>query len=439
MRACPFVTFELPHEGSAHLFVSVEDDACVMRDGTGREVWRDPSSPDEGLDARAVRVRSFVKHLASYLRTLGLENISSRSDLAGKVDLELVAAAPSDAVTLAEGQPLMLKLRNRAAIDVYVSVWMLDEFLGVERIFPAMTSCLLLGPGREVTLAVSARPGPAGDQPVRMDFRVFASASPMDMSLIALPRQDRPFDVARLVEQTSPSTEAAAPTSVPRTPQADHPATPGRWTPGGPVAVTAKVWKTGMTLRMRFMGGSPALQKRVLDVASEWTKHANLRFQVVKKGDAELRVAFGDAGSWSYVGTDALSIPKEQPTINLGAVAQISNPVEFRRIVLHEFGHALGLAAAQQSPIATVPWNKKATYEYYGKRGWDRATVDHNVFAKLDRRQSTYGPPDPHSIMYHPIPKETTDGKLDILAGSELSDGDKKFIAELYPLTIVSR
>jgi len=44
-----------------------------------------------------------------------------------------------------------------------------------------------------------------------------------------------------------------------------------------------------------------------------------------------------------------------------------------------------------------------------------------------------YGPPDPHSIMYHPIPKETTDGKIEIVPVSNLSEGDKQFIAQLYP------
>jgi hypothetical protein len=171
-----------------------------------------------------------------------------------------------------------------------------------------------------------------------------------------------------------------------------------------------------------------------MQVASEWTEFANLLFSVVDTGDAELRVDFEEGqDSWSYAGTDSLSVPGDQRTINLGPLTLATGRDELRRVVLHEFGHALGLAASQQSPIAAIPWNKKATYEYYAKIGWTRQDVDRNIFTKYDRSQVTFGPADPDSIMYHPIPGETTDGKLEIRQSSNLSDGDKRFIADLYP------
>ena len=67
--------------------------------------------------------------------------------------------------------------------------------------------------------------------------------------------------------------------------------------------------------------------------------------------------------------------------------------------------------------------------------GWDRTTVDAMIFAKFDASQVIHDPADPYSIMYHPIAKETTDGRRAIDQGKELSEGDKQFIARLYPAT----
>ena len=81
----------------------------------------------------------------------------------------------------------------------------------------------------------------------------------------------------------------------------------------------------------------------MIETVSEWTRHANLRFKVVRSGDAELRVDFGDAGSWSYLGKDSLATPKDEATINLGAMTGKTPDSVLRPVVLHEFGHALGM------------------------------------------------------------------------------------------------
>ena len=61
-------------------------------------------------------------------------------------------------------------------------------------------------------------------------------------------------------------------------------------------------------------------------------------------------------GSWSYIGTDALHIPKESKTMNLGFID--------RSTVMHEFGHALGLIHEHQSPFkGGFGWNKEEVGE----------------------------------------------------------------------------
>ena len=46
---------------------------------------------------------------------------------------------------------------------------------------------------------------------------------------------------------------------------------------------------------------------------------------------------------------------------------------EYRRVVLHEFGHALGLAHEHQSPGVAIPWNEQKVYDLLSN---DETTLD---------------------------------------------------------------
>ncbi len=114
-------------------------------------------------------------------------------------------------------------------------------------------------------------------------------------------------------------------------------------------------WNTGDQIRVAFMEGDPDLQNRVKAVAQQWTAPdmANLTFQFVEQGDAEIRIGFleGD-GSWSYLGTECRDIPADETTMNYGWLTPDSDDDELQRVVLHEFGHALGLIHEHQNPRA---------------------------------------------------------------------------------------
>lgn len=415
--------------------VSVVNGIHVIKDRQGRVIWREPLASDTSLEAHAGRIRTVLEQIVAYRRTLAIRNQDVRSELTGKVDLEVIVPARSGVVTLHENEPLTLRLRNRAADNLYVSVWMFDQNLGLRRIFPAATGCVVLGEGREIHLAVQVMPN-GSNHPAPISFKVFASVEPADLSILSLQPLDQPVDLRALDAREQPSSAAeptiAAAKKAIKAVVAEQPALQA-WIPGGPVALTSKLWNTGGTLRIKFLKGDPVVQKKVRKVAVEWIKYANLKFEFVSQGDAELRVDFEPGASWSYIGTDSLTVPKDECTINLGPLKQNTPDEELRFVVIHEFGHALGLAASQQSPISEIPWNKKATYAYYAKMGWDRKAVEANIFGKYKADATRYGPPDPDSIMYHHIPPELTDGKIEIIQRSELSEGDKRLVAELYP------
>jgi hypothetical protein len=202
-----------------------------------------------------------------------------------------------------------------------------------------------------------------------------------------------------------------------------------------------RLWKPGQELRIGFLGGSKALQDRVFQAASHWVDPsgggANLVFQQVSPpSDAHIRISFvANAGSWSNIGKDALLVPKHEATMNLGWVAEDTPERDFRSVVLHEFGHALGLLHEHNHPELALRWKKDVVYADLGSppNNWSRDDVDYNVFEQYARDRVKMSPePDLRSIMIYTIPARWLDGQPGITPSTTLSMNDKTFIRQLY-------
>ncbi|RYP90313.1 hypothetical protein DL770_003536 [Monosporascus sp. CRB-9-2] len=195
-------------------------------------------------------------------------------------------------------------------------------------------------------------------------------------------------------------------------------------------------WKNGRTLRVRFLNGSDKQKAKVRQYAGVWTEYANIKFDFVFSGPAEVRVRFDDSRTtWSAVGTECLAMADSEATVNFGDLPDGSPERNFSADILHEFGHVLGCIHEHQSPSSPIPWDKPAVYKYYKEvMGWSSSEVDINV---LGRTNSSVGilhsEFDHDSIMIYPIPGEFTKGRYSSSAKCQLSAKDKAMIAEAYP------
>lgn len=197
-------------------------------------------------------------------------------------------------------------------------------------------------------------------------------------------------------------------------------------------------WERGARISVRFLEGDPDLQDRVRAVAQEWTgpSMANLELLFEEEDPGTVRIGFAQGdGSWSYLGTTAQQIPTEQATMNYGWLTPDSPDDELRRVVLHEFGHALGLIHEHQNPNRPIQWNRAAVIaDLSGPPNyWDEPTIEHNIFKRYSPEELESTPVDPESIMMYPIPAAWTTDGFSVDLNSELSQTDVEFIREAYP------
>ena len=191
-----------------------------------------------------------------------------------------------------------------------------------------------------------------------------------------------------------------------------------------------KQWINGSTITIRFLEGTTANRDMVREIAALWTQHANLEFAFTDDPRAQIRVSFDENdGAWSYVGTDNLSIPLHAATLNLGWVDE--------GVILHEFGHMIGLAHEHSSPRGGIQWDEEVVIrELSGPPNyWDEETIRHNVFRKYGVDQIHGTEFDHESIMLYAFPAEWTLDGQGTHANEKLSDLDKQFVAsaEMYP------
>ena len=202
--------------------------------------------------------------------------------------------------------------------------------------------------------------------------------------------------------------------------------------------LTETRWSPGTEIKIRFLEGTPHLRKRVKHYAEQWIGQdmANLNFAWIDRGKADIRIAFRQGkGSWSYLGTVCREIGNQaEPTMNYGWLTDQSTEDEIKRVVLHEFGHALGLIHEHQNPEGGIVWKEAAVIAALSgpPNNWSVAKIRNNVLNHYSPDDVLSSTLDPHSIMMYPIPAEWTVGAFSTGLNLDFTDTDRRIIRAAY-------
>jgi hypothetical protein len=195
------------------------------------------------------------------------------------------------------------------------------------------------------------------------------------------------------------------------------------------------LWKNGRTLKVKFLGGATDVQTQIAAIAKEWEQYANITFDFIQQGDADIRIGFARDGSWSMIGTVALTVADQsKSTMNFDLNDTTMDENHLRSTVLHEFGHCLGCVHEHQHPNAAIQWDRSYIYRaLMFAYGWFKDKVDQNFFSQLPPDEISNSTYDKHSIMHYHFPPEFTLNRLILPQNMELSAQDIAFIGECYP------
>jgi hypothetical protein len=201
--------------------------------------------------------------------------------------------------------------------------------------------------------------------------------------------------------------------------------------------MTTKYWGAkGVDLSVSFLDNpSKPLRDRILSHMNAWSKTANVRFRYTT-GQGQVRVARAqNDGSWSYVGTDILSIPLNQQTLNLDSFSINTPESEFVRVVRHEAGHTLGFPHEHMRKELVDLIDRQKAIAFFGQtQGWTPKEVEFQVLTPLSKGSLiATDHADPKSIMCYQIPGSITKNGKPIVGGADIVATDREFIARIYP------
>ncbi len=202
------------------------------------------------------------------------------------------------------------------------------------------------------------------------------------------------------------------------------------------ISQKGKYWKNGQTVYIG-LGEPTDLQRYLVEkVVDEIKEFVNLDFQFTKPlADSDIRIGFlNGAGSWSYIGTDALKV-KDDFTMNLGWIPKSGTFTQSDiGTIRHEILHAIGALHEHQNPKGGIKWKEKVVINDLSgaPNYWSVPQIWHNVLGAKNPATINNTSYDPKSVMLYWFPAEWTVSGIGTKANNHFSDIDKEYWSKIY-------
>ena len=199
--------------------------------------------------------------------------------------------------------------------------------------------------------------------------------------------------------------------------------------------MTSKRWAPGTRLTVDFLEPIAAgLANRIIAGMNLWHDHgASVEF-VRSAVDPVIRITREDEGYWSNVGTDALMVPRDQPTMCFESWTENVRDSEWARVIPHEANHALGGIHEQLRAAVVGRIDPAKAVAYFARtQGWTADVTRANVLTPVDESLLIGTPADVRSLMEYDIPGECTYDGQPIVGGTVADEADFAFLRSAYP------
>lgn len=211
--------------------------------------------------------------------------------------------------------------------------------------------------------------------------------------------------------------------------------------PSEAAVLTGKYWGPAgaADLPTAFMEPAAAdLKERILSHLNAWNidGRANVRFRLTDSpGSAVIRITRSGNQYASYLGTDCKLIPKAEPTMWLGGFTMNTSESEYRRVVRHEAGHALGMPHEHLRRAIVLRLDEAKTIALFKQtQGWSEAQIRGNVLTPVEET-ALFDPtaPDEAGVMAYFLPGSITKDGRPIPGGSDINPTDAGYVVKIYP------
>ncbi|MCU0387147.1 MAG: M12 family metallopeptidase [Chitinophagaceae bacterium] len=200
------------------------------------------------------------------------------------------------------------------------------------------------------------------------------------------------------------------------------------------IAENFNFWPTGKVITVGFVNGTTEQRVAVLAIAKEWEKHGNIRFEAADVKDAIVRIRLTHSGAnYTYIGTDILKADPGENNMQLDQSLFGKNHAELRKVVLHQFGHVLGMVHEFNPPDEGAQWDKVHIQKEFRRAGWSALDIENNLYGLYTHRITNGWFWDRHSIMHLGIAYRHLNKGIPIYVNEEISEGDSMWLGSRYP------